>query len=156
MTLLLAGLILFPAFTRSAPFVSRAPHDRPHRRRSLQGTLLVVSAAGLVLIVWGFAALPRHRLRPGLSPPAWLHPIVLVLMWFAFVALAAAYSPPGWIKGMLAIQCWSASRAGRSPTCWPNGDLGALVLFGAFLPGRSMTASPSNGAEIWAHRGRAL
>jgi hypothetical protein len=55
-----------------------------------------------------------------LSPPAWLHPIVLVLMWFAFVALAAAYSPPGWIKGMLRHPMLVGVKAGRSPTCWPT------------------------------------
>jgi uncharacterized membrane protein len=56
-----------------------------------------------------------------------------MLMWFSFVALAAAYAPAGKIKGMLrhpmlvAVKIWALAHL------LANGDLGSLVLFGTFL-----------------------
>jgi uncharacterized membrane protein len=98
-----------------------------------KGLYSLASAGGLVLIVWGFA---RYREMAWLqlwTPPAWLHPVALVLMWLAFVALAAAYSPAGWIKGVLRHPMLVGVKAWALAHLLVNGDLGALILFGAFL-----------------------
>ena len=62
-----------------------------------------------------------------------MHPISLVLLWFALVSLAAAYAPPSRIKSMLrhpmlvAVKLWALSHL------LVNGDLGSLLLYGSLL-----------------------
>src|SRR5579883_791638 len=51
-----------------------------------KGLYSLISAIGLVLIVWGFGRYRSSGYVQVWDPPAWLHPITLVLMWFAFVA----------------------------------------------------------------------
>jgi uncharacterized membrane protein len=98
-----------------------------------KGLYSLVSAIGLVLIVWGFG---RYRSTGWIqiwSPPIGLHHLTLPLMWLSFVALAATYSPLGKIKATLrhpmlvAIKTWALAHL------LANGDLGALILFGSFL-----------------------
>ena len=101
-----------------------------------KGLYSVVSAIGLVLIVWGFARYRDTAYLQIWAPPAWLHPVVLVLMWLAFVALAAAYSPPGWIKGALRHPMLVGIKSWALAHLLANGDLGALILFGTFLAWR--------------------
>jgi len=134
MTLLLAGLILFLGIhTLGTLRELRAALIGRIGEGPYKGFYSLVSAAGLVLIVWGFARYRDTGYVQVWSPPAWLHPIVLVLMWFAFVALAAAYSPPGWIKGTLRHPMLVGVKSWAFAHLLANGDLGALVLFGAFL-----------------------
>ena len=98
-----------------------------------KGLYSVVAAIGLVLIVWGFG---RYRAEDYLqlwAPPLALRPIAIALMWFAFVALAATYSPAGLVKGALRHPMLAAVMAWALAHLLVNGDLGALVLFGAFL-----------------------
>ncbi|HTV33486.1 MAG TPA: NnrU family protein [Methylocella sp.] len=98
-----------------------------------KGLYSLLSLAGFLLIVWGFARYRAGGLIPLWTPPDWTRPLAVVLMWLAFVALAAAYVPPGKIKGWLrhpmlvAIKIWAAAHL------LANGDLGALILFGSFL-----------------------
>ena len=98
-----------------------------------KGLYSLVSAAGLVLIVWGFSRYRSGGYVPVWDPPAWLQPGALILMWFSFVALAATYAPAGKIKGMLrhpmlvAIKVWALAHL------LVNGDLGSILLFAAFL-----------------------
>ncbi len=54
-------------------------------------------------------------------------------MWFAFIALAATYSPAGKIKAALRHPMLVSVKAWALAHLLANGDLGALVLFGAFL-----------------------
>ena len=134
MALLIVGLVLFLGIhtlgtlrERRAAVIARLG-EGPYK-----GLYSIVSALGLVLIVWGFA---RYRDTAYLQiwrPPAWLHPVVLVLMWFSFVALVAAYSPAGWIKGRLRHPMLVAVKSWALAHLLANGDLGALILFGAFL-----------------------
>jgi uncharacterized membrane protein len=97
-----------------------------------KGLYSVVAAIGLVLIVWGFAQYRAHGWVQIWNPPVGLRHVAIALMWFAFVALAATYSPAGKIKGLLhhpmlvAVKTWALAHL------LANGDLGALVLFGAF------------------------
>lgn len=99
-----------------------------------KGLYSLVAATGLILIVIGFG---RYRSAGYISiwdpPVASLHPVALLLLWFAFVALTATYAPPSRIKSLLrhpmlvAIKVWALSHL------LVNGDLGSMVLFGSLL-----------------------
>ena len=49
------------------------------------------------------------------------------------MALVAAYSPAGWIKGTLRHPMLVGVKSWALAHLLANGDLGALILFGAFL-----------------------
>lgn len=134
MTLLIVGLVLFLGIhTLTTLREQRAALIGRLGEGPYKGLYSVVSAIGLVLIVWGFARYRDSAYLQLWTPPASLHPVVLALMWSAFVALTAAYSPAGWIKGVLrhpmlvGIKIWALAHL------LANGDLGALLLFGTFL-----------------------
>jgi uncharacterized membrane protein len=134
MALLIAGLVLFLGIhtfgtvrEQRAAFICRLG-EGPYK-----GLYSIVSAIGLVLIVWGFARYRDTAYLQIWSPPAWLHPLVLVLMWLSFVALVAAYAPAGWIKGRLRHPMLVGIKSWALAHLLANGDLGALILFGAFL-----------------------
>jgi uncharacterized membrane protein len=134
MTLLIAGLILFLGIhTLGTWREQRAALIGRLGAGPYKGLYSIVSAVGLVLIVWGFARYRDTAYLQVWSPPAWLHPLVLALMWFSFVALAAAYSPAGWIKGVLRHPMLVGIKSWALAHLLANGDLGALILFGAFL-----------------------
>ena len=134
MTFLIAGLVLFLGVhmlttvrdTRAA-LVARMG-DGPYK-----GLYSLVSAIGLVLIVWGFGRYRSAGYIPVWDPPAWLWPITLALMWFSFVALAATYAPLGKIKGLLRHPMLVSIKAWALAHLLVNGDLGSMILFGAFL-----------------------
>jgi uncharacterized membrane protein len=134
MSLLIVGLVLFLGIhTLSTLREARATLMGRLGEGPYKGLYSLVSAIGLVLIIWGFARYRDTAYLQLWTPPAWLHPVVLVLMWFAFVALAAAYSPAGWIKGTLRHPMLVGIKSWALAHLLANGDLGALLLFGAFL-----------------------
>lgn len=99
--------------------------------RAYMGLYTAVSLVGLALFAWGWA-----NLRPWpqvWTPPDWTRWIAVWSMPVAFILLVAAYTPVGFIKKiarhpmLLAVKVWAAAHL-----C-ANGDLGAIVLFGAFL-----------------------
>jgi uncharacterized membrane protein len=134
MTLLILGLVLFLGIHTLT--VARGPRaavmgslgEGPYK-----GLYSLVSAAGLVLVVWGFGRYRNGGYVPVWDPPAALHPVALILLWFAFVALAAAYAPLGKIKATLRHPMLAGVKAWALAHLLVNGDLGSLVLFGAFL-----------------------
>lgn len=134
MSLLIAGLVLFLGIHTLTTL--RQTRERLIARLGegpYKGLYSLVSAAGLVLIVWGYGRYRHEGYVQIWDPPSWLHPVTLVLMWFAFVALAAAYSPLGKIKSALrhpmlvGVKIWAIAHL------LVNGDLGSIVLFAAFL-----------------------
>jgi len=134
MTLLLLGLIFFLGIhTLTTLREPRAALIGRLGEGPYKGLYSLVLAVGLVLIVWGFARYRDTAYLQIWAPPAWLHPVALVLMWFAFVALAAAYSPAGWIKDVLRHPMLVSIKSWALAHLLANGDLGALILFGAFL-----------------------
>ena len=99
-----------------------------------KGLYSLVAAVGLVLIVWGFSRYRSAGYIQIWSPPfSIFHPIALVLLWFALVALAAAYSPPSRIKTLLRHPMLVAVKAWALSHLLVNGDLGSLLLFGSLL-----------------------
>lgn len=135
MSLLILGLVLFlgiHVFTTlrgaRAAVIGRLG-EGPYK-----GLYSLIAAVGLVLIVWGFSRYRSEGYVQIWNPPfAIFHPIALVLLWFALVALTATYAPPSRIKSLLrhpmlvAVKVWALSHL------LVNGDLGSLLLFGSLL-----------------------
>jgi uncharacterized membrane protein len=91
------------------------------------------SLAGLTLIIWGF-----HRYRHGgwveiWFPPLWLHHLTFLLMWLAFVSLACMNPAPSRIRGWLRHPMLAGIKFWALAHLLTNGDLGGMLLFGAFL-----------------------
>ena len=134
MTMLIAGLVLFlgaHTFTTlrdARGAVITRVGDGPYK-----GLYSLVSLAGLVLIVIGFGRYRAAGYAPVWDPPGWLLPVALILMWLSFVALVAAYAPPGRIKGWLRHPMLVGVKAWALAHLLVNGDLGSILLFGAFL-----------------------
>jgi len=134
MTILVAGLVLFLGVhiftTMREP---RAALIGKLGESPYKGLYSLLAVVGLILIVWGFGRYRGEGYEMVWNPPEWLRPIALILMWFSFVALVAANSPAGMIKGLLrhpmlvGVKIWALAHL------LTNGDIGSLVLFGAFL-----------------------
>ncbi|MBS0223830.1 MAG: NnrU family protein [Proteobacteria bacterium] len=134
MMLLIVGLILFLGIhTLTTLRGPRAVLIDRLGEGGYKGLYSVIAAIGLGLIVWGFGRYRADDYVQIWNPPAALRPVVHLLMLFAFVALAATYSPAGKIKGLLRHPMLVAIKAWALAHLLANGDLGALVLFGAFL-----------------------
>jgi uncharacterized membrane protein len=133
MFLLVLGLIVFlgcHAFT-----MKRGWRDQAIARFGLnayRGLYSLASLLGLVLIVWGYARYRAAGYIPVFEAPIAFRHLALVLLLPIFVLLAGAYLP-GRIKAavrhpmLLAVKIWAFTHF------LVNGDLGSLILFGAFL-----------------------
>jgi uncharacterized membrane protein len=92
----------------------------------------LASAAGVVLIAWGFALYRQTGWIDVWSPPAFTRHLTVALMVPAVILVMAAYLP-GHIKRaakhpMLAgIKLWAFAHL------LSNGDVGSILLFGSFL-----------------------
>lgn len=134
MALLIAGLVVFlGAHTFTTLRGTRAAQIGRLGEGAYKGLYSAVSAIGLGLIVWGFARYRAHDYLQLWTPPQALKPLAILLMWFAFVALAATYSPAGKIKATLRHPMLVAVKSWALAHLLANGDLGALLLFGTFL-----------------------
>jgi uncharacterized membrane protein len=97
-----------------------------------KGLIAVVSLIGILLIGYGFARYRAAGFIEIWQPPSWTRHVNNVLLWPAFVCLAAAYIP-GDIKRVLkhpmlvGIKLWAIGHL------ISNGDLGSIILFGSIL-----------------------
>jgi uncharacterized membrane protein len=90
------------------------------------------SLIGLALIIYGFALYRRTGWIDVWHPPAFMRHVTIGLMWFSVILVLAAYLPGHvklWTKHpMLAgVKIWAFAHL------LSNGDLGSIILFGAFL-----------------------
>ena len=92
----------------------------------------VLSFLGLALIGNGFGAYREQGYIQVWNPPAALMHLNLVLMLPIFVMLYAAYLP-GAIKRTLKHPMLTAVKLWAVGHLLANGDLGSMLLFGAFL-----------------------
>lgn len=134
MAMLIIGLVVFlgvHGFTTLRPV--RAAVISRLGETPYKGLYSLAALAGLVLIIWGFS---RYRAAGEIvlwTPPPGLRHITIVLMWFAFVALASIGPAPSRIRGWLrhpmlvAVKIWALAHL------LANGDLGSIILFGSFL-----------------------
>ena len=134
MSVLILGLVLFIG-THCVSTLPARRADLISRRGagSFKAAYSIASLIGLVLIAWGFARYRAEGMIQLWTPPAFTRHLALTLMWFAFVALAAAYSPAGRIKGWLKHPMLTAVKIWALAHLLANGDLGGLILFGALL-----------------------
>lgn len=135
MALLVLGLVLFlGVHTFTTLRGARAAAIGRLGEGPYKGLYSLVSAAGLVLIFVGFGSYRSAGYIQVWNPPfAIFHPIALFLLWFAFVALAAAYSPPSRIKALLRHPMLAGVKAWALSHLLVNGDLGSILLFGGLL-----------------------
>ena len=134
MIYLIAGIIIFLG-------AHTLPTLRPTRdaligaigANGYRGLHSVVSLIGFVLLCYGFGQYRAHDWVQVWTPPAMDRHITMLLMWFAFISLAAMGKRPGRIRGWLrhpmlvAIKIWALAHL------LANGDLGGMILFGSFL-----------------------
>jgi uncharacterized membrane protein len=130
---LIIGLVLFlggHAFT-----MNRAARGRLIARIGegpYKGLYSLVSLAGLVLIIWGYGIYRAAGMTPVWYPPAFMRHVTFLLVLIAFVLVAATYSPShirSWVRHPMisAVILWSLGHI------LVRGDLGSILLFGAFL-----------------------
>lgn len=99
---------------------------------AFKGAYSLLSAIGLVLIVWGYG---KAWETPVLlwDPPVWTRLVAALLMLLSFVALGVYALPAGRLKPilkhpmLLAVKIWALAHL------LANGDLASVVLLGAFL-----------------------
>ncbi len=92
----------------------------------------LLSALGLVLIVWGFS---RYRTSGWIevwSPPVAMRHVALALMPFAVILVVASYVR-GRIYATLKHPMLAGVKLWALVHLLANGDLGSIVLFGSFL-----------------------
>ncbi|BCH26233.1 hypothetical protein MesoLjLc_61520 [Mesorhizobium sp. L-8-10] len=159
MLLLILGLIVFLGI-HSVRIVAPEWRDSQVAARGegrWKGIYSLISLVGLVLLVWGYGR--AWQVAPVLyEPPLWLKHIAALLMFFSFISLMVFNLPAGRLKPMLkhpflvAVKTWALAHL------LANGDLAALILFGAFLAwavadriavGRRGEAVPKPGPVKW-------
>jgi uncharacterized membrane protein len=92
----------------------------------------LVSLLAIALIAYGFGRYRAAGMIDVWDPPRWLRHVNNLLLWPAFICIAAAYIP-GDIKRVLkhpmlvGIKLWAFGHL------LANGDLGSIILFGSFL-----------------------
>ena len=133
MALLVLGLVVFLGTHLFS--VARGPRARLVQRIG-EGPFKigysVLSLVGLVLIGVGFGHYRRDAWVPLWDPPLWTRHLALLLVAVSFVCLAAAYLP-GHIKARLKHPMLVGVKVWALAHLLANGDLGSLLLFGAFL-----------------------
>ncbi|ETR74871.1 NnrU family protein [Afipia sp. P52-10] len=92
----------------------------------------VLSALGLVLIIYGFAKYRAAGMIPVWEPPTGMRHLALALMLPATVFLAAAYLR-GHIWRFLKHPMLAAVKLWAFAHLLANGDLGSIILFGSIL-----------------------
>ena len=134
MTILLLGLLIFlGVHTLTTMRERRAGLIGRFGAGAYKGVYSIVSLIGLALIVYGFGAYRAGGYIPVWEPPTWTRHLAILIVWIAFIALAAAYAPAGKIKGALKHPMLVGVKAWALAHLLANGDLGSMILFGSLL-----------------------
>jgi uncharacterized membrane protein len=132
-TLLVLGLVAF--LGTHAFSMARQPRaavigkvgDGPYK-----GLYSLLSLAGIVLISIGYGQYRQTGYVPVWDPPVWTRHLALLLVWFAFVFVAAAYLP-GRIRRTLKHPMLAGVKVWALAHLLANGDLGSMLLFGSIF-----------------------
>lgn len=133
MLVLILGLVLFlgtHAFSMARAKRAEVIGRIGEQRYKLGYALL--SGLGLALTGYGYDLYRQDGMIPVWSPPVFTRHLAVLLTLFAFISLAATYLP-GHIRTrlkhpmLLAVKIWATAHL------LANGDLGSMLLFGAFL-----------------------
>ena len=92
----------------------------------------LISLAGLVFIIWGYGQYRAHEWMQVWTPPAFMRHITVGLMLFAVIFFTAAFIPSH-IKAKLKHPMLASVKTWALAHLLSNGDLGSILLFGAFL-----------------------
>jgi uncharacterized membrane protein len=92
----------------------------------------LVALAGLALIVYGYGQYRSHDWIQVWSPPAFMRHVTVGLMLFAVVFFTAAFIPSH-VKTKLKHPMLAGVKTWALAHLLSNGDLGSILLFGAFL-----------------------
>jgi uncharacterized membrane protein len=133
MSILIIGLVLFIGI-HSISIVSpglRARAVTSMGPNGWRGLYSLISAAGFVLILYGFH-LARQTPVVLYVPPVWMRHVTLLLMIPVFPLLFAAYLP-GRIKTAMQHPMLAAVKFWALAHLLSNGLLADVVLFGSFL-----------------------
>jgi uncharacterized membrane protein len=133
MGVLVVGLVLFIGAHVFVTF--RAQRDAVVARIGewpYKGAMALVSAAGIILIGYGFGQYRATGWIDVWYPPRWTFYITQILMWPASICVVAAYSRGNiWRKlkhpMLVGVKTWAVAHL------ISNGDLGSIVLFGSIL-----------------------
>jgi uncharacterized membrane protein len=133
LAILILGLVLFLG---AHVFVSlRAQRARFIERfgeKTYKWLISLVSAAGIVVIGWGFAQYRATGWVDIWYPPSWTRHVTTALVWPAIICITAAFLQ-GRIKRALkhpmivGVKLWAVAHL------ISNGDLGSIILFGSVL-----------------------
>jgi uncharacterized membrane protein len=124
--IVLLGAHVFVTFRKTrARLIERLGHG-------YRALFALVSLAGLALIVWGYGEYRAHEWVQIWTPPGYMRHITVGLMLFAVIMLTAAFIPShikAWLKHPMlnSVKTWAFAHL------LANGDVGSIVLFGAFL-----------------------
>ena len=102
--------------------------------RAYKAAFSLVSAVGLVLMIWGYGMAMSGLSAPAIvyQPPGWARHATMLLVLLAFVCLGA-YLHKGrlkvWLRNpmSIAVGLWATGHL------LSNGELPSVLLFGAFL-----------------------
>ena len=97
-----------------------------------RGVFALVSIAGLSLIIWGYGLYRAHEWIQVWSPPGFMRHITIGLMLVAVIFIVAAFIPSH-IKTRLKHPILAGVKTWAFAHLLSNGDLGSILLFGAFL-----------------------
>jgi uncharacterized membrane protein len=133
LAILILGLIVFFAAHIFVTFrAARADAIERLGLNAYRALFALVSLIGLAVIIYGYGQYRAHDLIQVWSPPGFMRHITVGLMLLAVILFVATYIPSH-IKAkakhpMLAgIKTWALAHL------LSNGDLGGILLFGAFL-----------------------
>jgi len=134
MLLLICGIIIFlGVHTLSTLRETRAGLIARLGANPFKGLYSLGAGIGFVLICYGFSRYRAAGLIPVWTPPEGMRHLTILLMLFAFIALAAMSPAPSRIRGWLrhpmlvAVKIWALAHL------LVNGDLGGMILFASFL-----------------------
>lgn len=134
MSILVVGLLLFLG-GHSVRIVAPSFRDAQFARLGegpWKGLYSLVSLAGLVLLIWGYA-LARPDAALVYEPPVWMKHVNATIMLLSMLSLGISQVPAGKLKPklkhpmVLAVLLWSVGHL------LANGDMASILLFGGFL-----------------------
>ncbi len=134
MALMILGLVMFFAVhTLTTMRATRAGLIEKLGAMPYKAVYAAASILGVVLIAKGYGDYRAAGYIPVWNPPTATRHVAALLMWPAFIALAAAYVPAGIIKAKLKHPMLVGVKTWALAHLLANGDLGSMILFASFL-----------------------
>jgi uncharacterized membrane protein len=132
LTVLVLGLAVFIGAHTFVTFRDARARAIARLGHGYRAIFAVTALAGLVLIIWGYGQYRAHEWIQVWSPPTFMRHITIGLMLFAVIFVTAAFIPSH-IKTRLKHPMLAGIKTWALAHLLSNGDLGSIVLFGAFL-----------------------